>query len=297
MNSARRLVSFPEPGASLLRRTFARLAPRFDALTPCGRKWAIGGGTVLASRWGHRASTDIDVCLPKDSGVAALWPSWNAEFVTEVQSLGATEIREKAQGLTVAFEGGGVVDVTEVDYSFLEDLEDAIVDGMRVSLLTTHSILFGKLHGRGLLIPVRDAFDIAVARHEDPAALRRAVNRNDRALLTEMLHELELSANRPGEPWDSPLFGLSAEWAHIADGVALKARDAVESVMFTAVSLVPGDGEVSLELECGDGWRYEETFGSLKALAQALRRHGLNPALAVANESVAHAFGKPGGEP
>lgn len=115
---------------------------------------------MLAGRWGHRASADIDVCLPKGSGVAALWPSWNAEFVAEVQSLGATEIREKAQGLTVAFEGG----------------------------------------------------------------------------------------------------------------------------------------EVSLELECGDGWRYEDTFGSLEALSDALRRHGLNPALAVANESVAHAFGSPGGE-
>ena len=63
------LLSLPEPAARIWKRAGGALQ---KALTQTGNpplRWSIGGGTILARRWQHRESTDIDLTAPAGTGI------------------------------------------------------------------------------------------------------------------------------------------------------------------------------------------------------------------------------------
>ena len=55
-------LTLPEPAATLWRTTRETVRHGLDALGH-GIEYRIGGGTILAARWGHRTSFDIDLNL------------------------------------------------------------------------------------------------------------------------------------------------------------------------------------------------------------------------------------------
>lgn len=54
-------LDLPEPAAALLLKTHAILDEHVTPHTPGGEGWKLGGGTVLAARWKHRDSFDLDI--------------------------------------------------------------------------------------------------------------------------------------------------------------------------------------------------------------------------------------------
>ena len=64
-------VVLPEPGRTLLRRTYPILVRRF-ADEPGRAGFILGGGTMLAARWGHRASKDLDIKVNNAEGCRAV---------------------------------------------------------------------------------------------------------------------------------------------------------------------------------------------------------------------------------
>lgn len=71
---SREVLHLPEPAGTLLHSAFETLDGALTGIVPRGQRWRLGGGTVLAARWGHRKSTDIDIFLPGNSGITALEP-------------------------------------------------------------------------------------------------------------------------------------------------------------------------------------------------------------------------------
>ena len=57
-------LTLPEPARSLLSRTRGILDTYVTPRTPDRSGWIIGGGTILAARWRHRESRDIDLLVP-----------------------------------------------------------------------------------------------------------------------------------------------------------------------------------------------------------------------------------------
>ena len=54
----REVLHLPEPARTLLHTTFETIDGALGEIVPEGRRWRLGGGTVLAARWMHRKSTD-----------------------------------------------------------------------------------------------------------------------------------------------------------------------------------------------------------------------------------------------
>ena len=93
---SREVLHLPEPARTLLNTTFETLDSTLVEIVPEGQRWHLGGGTVLAARWAHRKSTDVDIFLPANSGIAALDPRWNPQFTNAMNALGASRVERQA---------------------------------------------------------------------------------------------------------------------------------------------------------------------------------------------------------
>ena len=134
----------------------------------------LGGGTILAARWRHRSSTDIDLFWP-----TGLWiprerhdaiARWAASLTPPPFSVSAD-----TGPVSKIITADGDIDFIESEFADSDITRDR-VEGTGLQALDTWEILAGKLYGRGL-VPLRDLYDAAVAQLRDPRGLRRAFDR------------------------------------------------------------------------------------------------------------------------
>ena len=176
MDREEKLTS-PEPAATLWR----RVCPVLEVLE---RYWpntadmfTLGGGTVLAARWGHRRSQDIDIVAKRGTGVLRVLETDLArDFAELCDRAGAREISYLPfpSTLTVTFSEGDW-DLSELDILLPGREAVAEVDGTRVRTLSNTQILGAKIVHRGFEGLPRDIFDLAVAVTLDAGAFEQAV--------------------------------------------------------------------------------------------------------------------------
>ena len=65
-------LTLPEPARGLWKRIRATIHELGNRRPDVHIEPHIGGGMVLAARWHHRASTDIDITLPGDASLGDL---------------------------------------------------------------------------------------------------------------------------------------------------------------------------------------------------------------------------------
>ena len=85
-------TTLPEPAAELLRRTRHILDEFLTPVTPGRTGWTLTGGTVLAARWKHRESTDLDLVVHPRTEIARLAKARNPQFWSAMEAAGATKI-------------------------------------------------------------------------------------------------------------------------------------------------------------------------------------------------------------
>ena len=279
-------LQLPEPAATLLAAAFETMDAALGQVVPAGHRWRLGGGTLLAARWQHRRSTDLDIFLPGDSGIAILDPRWNPDFANAMRRIGATSVDVLTNSLKFSFPSGRI-EITQLDP--IPDLPviQAVVDGRELAIYHNACVLTGKLHGRGARLPARDVFDIGVARDEDPDALRTAVNYIDSNLRAEILHLLRVDAAGYAEGAAEAIIDPAPQWEHlVVDGLSV-AEAAIEQSTFDRVDIGCAAGEVQLDVHARDGWRRTERFASGQALATAMRRLGLDSIMRREHRTVA----------
>ena len=270
----REVLHLPEPARTLLHTTFETIDGMLGEIVPEGRRWRLGGGTVLAARWMHRKSTDVDIFLPANSGIAALDPRWNPRFTNAMNALGASRVEVQDRSLKFSFPEGRI-EVTQLDPTPNMPLEPAVVDGRDTTVYGNSQILTGKLYGRGKRLPPRDIFDIAVARHKDSSALRTAVNYLDSNLHAEILHTIRMDAEVYAEDAAEAIIEPAERWTHLLYEGADRAMEALELARYRRVDIRYAANRASVGLAAGDGWEAEETFASGGELALGLTRLGL----------------------
>ncbi|MDE0065080.1 MAG: nucleotidyl transferase AbiEii/AbiGii toxin family protein [Gammaproteobacteria bacterium] len=169
-------LTLPEPASSL----WPRVRPILDDLASrrpdIRHLFSVGGGTILASRWGHRRSQDIDVLAKQGCGLRrALETDYSDDFVSLCERAGASEIMfvPFTATLTVSFPEGDW-DLSELDPLLPGHESLAVVDGAEIQTLSNNQILAGKLVHRGFQGLARDIFDLAVALSLDPTAFEQA---------------------------------------------------------------------------------------------------------------------------
>ena len=77
-----------EPAASLWRMAGPTIAKALRELQDGPHEWRFGGGTILATRWGHRLSFDIDLTMVGNADLRELTPDCNAGFEGAIRQLG-----------------------------------------------------------------------------------------------------------------------------------------------------------------------------------------------------------------
>lgn len=165
-------MTLPEPARTLW------LAAR-DALADGLRRseqeepaYALGGGTILAARWRHRRSFDIDVIVPPETQLAERRNSLEESF----QRLHAeVVIHERLNKARITPTGNqGVIDVWAREPMLGKAVLNEDVEGRRERTLTTAQILRGKVE-RAAMQLARDAYDVLTASRNDAPALEAAI--------------------------------------------------------------------------------------------------------------------------
>lgn len=131
----------------------------------------LGGGTILAARWQHRLSTDIDVLLPGRNSLIDVLQDNDRNIVKQ---LGGTPEAVAGARVKVAFEHGSI-DLSTFRPDPPYGQREAAVDHHLEQVLSNTQILHGKLQRVDQML-VRDVFDILTAADEDPAALATAAS-------------------------------------------------------------------------------------------------------------------------
>lgn len=280
------ILQLPEPAKTLLAAAYETMDAALAQVVPAGQRWRLGGGTLLAARWRHRLSTDLDIFLPSDSGIATFDPRWNPDFTNAMRRIGATAVDVVTNSLKFSFPSGRV-EITQLDPVPDLPVLPAVADGRELAVYDNACVLTGKLHGRGARLPARDVFDVAVARDEDPDALRTAVNYIDPNLRTEIVHMLRADAAGYMEAAPEAIIEPAPQWEHLViDGLSV-AVAAIEQSTYEHVGISYAAGKVQLDLTARDGWRRAERFASGQALAAALDRLGLGAIILREHRTVA----------
>ena len=169
--SARRAQEVPGAQGDVARQIYQALTTRIPP-----ESLSFGGGTVLAARWRHRKSLDVDLWCRPDA-----WTALDATAQLELQQQ-IWNIPGCNQDLTSLDPSGLTTEIGGVEATLgpVPDGPGARLErelaGTRLRLQTNEEILYGKIFHRMLqqqAILVRDVYDLASAAIYDPEALAR----------------------------------------------------------------------------------------------------------------------------
>ena len=159
-------LTLPLPDRGIWLRVRSLLEPALKRLGPEAGRWKIGGGTVLAARWNHRESTDLDLTVNASAAISALFAGPTDDFEAEVRRPGGYAITFDLDRCTIGFSTGKLA-LCALDPTPREGHARALVDGEPAFVLNNAQILCGKLR-RANRSPVRDVFGVVVAEELDP---------------------------------------------------------------------------------------------------------------------------------
>ena len=154
-------------------------AALFEALTPFieGHHLSFGGGTVLAARWSHRRSFDVDLfCEPTAYG--RLTPRERTEIERAIRQIEVCSQERTWCEDIATYTEIGQIEATVLPRSVaIEPGAPTSLAGTDLALQGNAQILYAKIARRMYQsgeIAVRDAYDLAASALHDPAALARA---------------------------------------------------------------------------------------------------------------------------
>ena len=168
-------LTLPTEAAALWRRTHDIVRRGIAEVSGDLRGYAIGGGTILAARWQHRASQDIDIVIPEQCNPGRVLGRPESAFRREIEKLGG-EVAPKARGkLVTAGWPGQKVDIWATTPMPSSGATNVIIDGSAETVLSPTQILRGKLE-RGEDCLGRDVYDLLRSAEFDRASLVAAAN-------------------------------------------------------------------------------------------------------------------------
>lgn len=168
----------PEPARTLWRTTRDSVRQGLDAIGD-RIEFRLGGGTVLAARWGHRISFDVDIDLDAGVDLERLEHAEHGWFQQQVRKLGA--IPEYSSRLNLYDIRFGerpheqAVQLWSHQLAIAKGHAVETVEGREELVLSNAQILRGKLQ-RAAHKLARDVYDIRKASEVDPQSLEIAVN-------------------------------------------------------------------------------------------------------------------------
>ena len=272
-------LTLPEPARTLLGRTRLIMDAYVTPLTPGRCGWQIGGGTILAARWRHRESQDIDLLVHPRTETRFLHPEAAPDLHRRLEAAGARKIRF-GRFSQILFEESRI-EMLAADPQPRVGHSRAIVDGKEVTVLASSQILTGKFSNRSLNPPVRDLYDLAVAGTIAPRALAIAVNALAGDDIRWRLVSWEMERGKFAEDGPIELHGVPPRYEAMRADPACHARHAVMAAVYRHVRLLARAGAAVVETESGLG-REARIYDRPDDLAERFEGDGINAVLAAA---------------
>ena len=250
-------IQLPEPADTLWSHAgSAILAPETVEWMTGGSpgSWSIGGGTILAARWRHRRSSDIDIAVPPGVGERRTWIEPPPQIKRAWEKAGAVEIRTSRIGASIRFPQGKI-DIFE-SAPMPEGAEyTAAVHGRPTRIQTAEQILHGKIAGRLARAPTRDLFDFAVAGEIDLWALEKAVNReHPREVALQAGYALNDAAGH-ADLARTALEDVAPEFQALAADPAARGVGALLAAQYRGITVQWDGTSVEMEAVRSDGTR------------------------------------------
>ena len=244
---------------------------------PENRTWAIGGGTILAAQWQHRKSTDIDLKVPKSTGLTGLRPEYNPDFERQMKQQGAKEITPLTDQIIIDFHTGKI-DIFQSRPTPAVGAYKANVENHAEIILGNAQILAGKLLGRALASPTRDLFDLAVAQRDDTTALEVAVNCMSQSLFKETISRWREGADFYRHDATRALLGVPNQFKDIQEDPAGAATEALLEARYSDLTIHWREEQLIVTTSCTS--REPRAFaiesGDIDGTRSALERTGVN---------------------
>ena len=200
----------PGGQGAVARRLFETLAREFDP-----EDLSFGGGTVLAARWKHRESRDVDLFCRTDvfAGLGREARARIEERVKEMEGCDPEVTWCENVGLYTEVDG---IEATMLPRAqIMPEHGTTVLAGTALRLQTSEEILYAKIVYRMYdadEITVRDAYDVACARVEDPEALNRAVGRIDEDIVRDVVATISNLPKGWTQDEQQTLLGGRFEW-------------------------------------------------------------------------------------
>ena len=267
-------MRLPEPAAEAWNRHREAIQRVADGAGRKGRL-LLGGGTVLAARWKHRRSTDIDVLVPDRNAINDSHPGQRNDLA------GATggRVEGKWRDRIKVKVGATMLDVCAMEPQLpgLEGREE--IDGRSETVLATAQILRGKLN-RTQQVLARDAFDLVTASKADPKALQHAVNALDETETLVVAVNLKQGNGRIARDAPEVLLDVRGTDGGTFEELGNRAASAVTQSRYSRVTITLEESTVAIERITRNGEQYRDECHS-EELGTALRETGIGEYLNV----------------
>ena len=266
-------LTLPEPARTLLRSAAPALIATLDEICEGRRPWALGGGTVLAARWRHRKSNDLDIFVPEENSIETLREEVNPKFRRAMEKCGAQGISEGEKSIKFWMPTGRI-EISRLNARPPQEPQWAEVERRPMCVMNNAQIMTGKVRGRWDRSPSRDIFDAAVASQLDPDALGIAINSlatEEQRALTTMLRARERHY-RNIAPQEIEGVAEEFKWA-LETGLDAYVR-ALSELRAETIAVEKAGGQLRILTVHGNGqWRQKEIEGT--RIAKALAELGL----------------------
>ena len=269
--SPTKTLELPEPARRLWLRTRDAVRASLDEIG--GAEYQMGGGTVLAARWGHRVSHDVDLSLPDTVHLYRLENPVESRFEHRMRELGGRpeyyqslrmyQVRFGDQGLDLwahAVEPPG-------SQSRLE------IDGRREAVLSNVQILWGKV-ARAERNLSRDVYDVVHAARHDPSSLEIAVNAHPRGLVEWAAHSWEEGSAAIAADAGTRLGGIPTAERERLDTLGPRGERAIRAALYEELTMRTAGDHLQIDTRTAGGVeRRQEVEAS--GIREALAARGL----------------------
>ena len=241
-----------EPAASLWRMAGPTIEKALEELQDGPHEWRFGGGTILATRWGHRLSFDIDLTVTGNADLRELTPECNEGFDAAIRHLGG-EPRHAPGSFKIDFETGSI-EICSLDPTPATGEERFAIAGREETVLSTTQILCGKLE-RAPRSPVRDVFDFLAAKQADPRALAATANSLYEGHARAVAAHWERNNRRFEDEATKELKGIPAHYQCDFRTLGTQAGDALLGALYKRLVIYAEHGKAFALTETGSGTR------------------------------------------
>ena len=274
-------LELPEPA----RRLWLETRDALSALDPTAMRRAytpwLGGGTLLAARWRHRLSTDIDVVIRDTTNLEWLQRDDDRNIARRL----AARVEAAASGRIKLRRGAGLIDLNTAPVSPRGGGERVRIDGRAEHVLSTTQIFRGKFNRAARPGPVRDVYDVLRAAAADEAAKKLS------AAFSLLGQDLRIAikstwaqADRRYEREADTTLALTEEPVCRFDRLGSSASRALDRLEIRRIVIELADGEVTTEQTTKDGRAFTDVchvrnakaLYSRNGVEEMLNSHGCN---------------------